>query len=146
MRRRVLRRYPLTLLLLIALLGGALRYGRRYPGSAKLLVLVVAMAGAGLVWAAIVRDGQITDWTGTPSLATDASGDAAPPDDLIALFGKVEGANLNFRIDARITLTAPPTNQAPQVNAGTDQTITLPATADLTGTVTDDGSPPISFS
>ena len=31
--------------------------------------------------------------------------------------------------------------QAPQVNAGTDQTITLPATADLTGTVTDDDLP-----
>lgn len=64
--------------------------------------------------------------------------------DLIALFGKVEGANLNFRIDARITLTPPPpppTNQAPQVNAGTDQTLTLPATANLSGTVTDDGLP-----
>ncbi len=61
---------------------------------------------------------------------------------MIALLGQVEGANLNFRIDARITLTAPPpTNQAPQVNAGDDQTITLPASANLSGTVTDDGLP-----
>jgi fibro-slime domain-containing protein/RHS repeat-associated protein len=34
-----------------------------------------------------------------------------------------------------------PTNQAPVVNAGADQTITLPATASLQGTVTDDGAP-----
>lgn len=132
---------PLTLLVLAALMGGALRYGRRHPGAAKLLVLVVTVASAGLVWAALVRDGQITDWTGTPPLATDASGDAAPPADLIALFGKVEGAHLNFRIDARITLTAPPTNQAPQVNAGDEQTLMLPAGANLAGTVTDDGLP-----
>ena len=36
---------------------------------------------------------------------------------------------------------APPVNQAPSVNAGADQTITLPATASLNGTVTDDGLP-----
>jgi len=34
-----------------------------------------------------------------------------------------------------------PRNKAPIVNAGTDQTITLPATANLQGTVTDDGLP-----
>ena len=32
-------------------------------------------------------------------------------------------------------------NQAPVVNAGADQTITLPSTASLTGTATDDGQP-----
>jgi pectate lyase len=35
----------------------------------------------------------------------------------------------------------PPTNQAPTVNAGSNQTITLPALASLDGTVTDDGLP-----
>jgi fibro-slime domain-containing protein/RHS repeat-associated protein len=35
-----------------------------------------------------------------------------------------------------------PTNKAPVVNAGPDQTITLPAIANLQGTVTDDGRPP----
>ncbi|MDG4555809.1 MAG: hypothetical protein P9F19_00215 [Candidatus Contendobacter sp.] len=134
---------PLTLALLVALLGGVLRYGRRWPGAAKLLVLVVAIGGAGLVWAAFVRDGQTNDWAGVAPLATDPQGDADSPADLIALFGKIEGANLNFRLDARITLTAPPpTNQAPQVNAGGDQTITLPVNqVTLTGTVTDDGLP-----
>lgn len=35
----------------------------------------------------------------------------------------------------------PPTNQAPSVSAGADQTVTLPASANLDGTVTDDGLP-----
>jgi len=35
-----------------------------------------------------------------------------------------------------------PINKAPVVNAGPDRTITLPATANLQGTVTDDGRPP----
>jgi hypothetical protein len=34
-----------------------------------------------------------------------------------------------------------PSNQAPTVNAGPDQTITLPASANLTGTASDDGQP-----
>ncbi len=37
--------------------------------------------------------------------------------------------------------TPTPTNQSPVVNAGTDQTITLPSNADLRGTVSDDGLP-----
>jgi hypothetical protein len=35
----------------------------------------------------------------------------------------------------------PPVNQAPQVSAGPDQTITLPARASLNGTASDDGLP-----
>jgi hypothetical protein len=35
----------------------------------------------------------------------------------------------------------PPANRAPSVNAGSDRTITLPATAALAGTATDDGLP-----
>ena len=40
-----------------------------------------------------------------------------------------------------ITVAPATVNQAPQVNAGADQTITLPATANLAGRVTDDGLP-----
>lgn len=42
---------------------------------------------------------------------------------------------------ATITVNPVPPNQPPVVNAGPDQTITLPAVAHLTATVTDDGSP-----
>jgi len=42
--------------------------------------------------------------------------------------------------DLVVTVNAP-VNQAPVVNAGPDQTITLPATASLSGTATDDGLP-----
>jgi adenosine/AMP kinase len=40
-----------------------------------------------------------------------------------------------------ITVNSAPVNQAPVVNAGSNQTITLPAAANLNGTVTDDGLP-----
>ncbi|MGD9637261.1 MAG: DNRLRE domain-containing protein, partial [Pirellulales bacterium] len=45
-----------------------------------------------------------------------------------------------FRFDG-IVSPPPPTNQAPNVNAGPDATIQLPAGAALNGTVTDDGNP-----
>ena len=49
---------------------------------------------------------------------------------------------LSASSDVVITVNpAPPVNQPPVVNAGSAQTITLPATASLSGTVTDDGLP-----
>ncbi len=42
---------------------------------------------------------------------------------------------------ADVTVTVKPTNKAPVVNAGPDLVITLPGTATLNGTVTDDGLP-----
>ena len=38
-----------------------------------------------------------------------------------------------------LTITVNPANQSPTANAGTDQTVTLPAVANLAGTATDDG-------
>jgi hypothetical protein len=43
--------------------------------------------------------------------------------------------------DVVITVNPVPINRAPVVNAGADQVITLPAAANLVGTVTDDGLP-----
>ena len=40
-----------------------------------------------------------------------------------------------------LTVTVEPANLAPVVNAGADQTVTLPATASLSGSVSDDGKP-----
>ncbi len=48
------------------------------------------------------------------------------------------GATSSFSIAQSVI---PPANKAPVVNAGADQTITLPNAATLTGTVTDDGFP-----
>ncbi|MDS4032103.1 MAG: hypothetical protein RKO66_18860 [Candidatus Contendobacter sp.] len=80
------------------------------PLALALLValLAVALAGAGLVWAALVRNGQTNDWAGVAPLAIDPQSDTDSPVDLIALFGQIEGTNLNFRVDAWITLAAPP--------------------------------------
>jgi hypothetical protein len=42
---------------------------------------------------------------------------------------------------ATLTVNSAPANQAPRVNAGADQTIILPAAAQLSGSVSDDGLP-----
>lgn len=49
-------------------------------------------------------------------------------------------SELSSTDDIIITVSGPPANRAPVVNAGPDQTITLP-TANLVGTATDDGLP-----
>jgi hypothetical protein len=46
-----------------------------------------------------------------------------------------------FAIEVRIAGSAPPPNQAPSADAGPDQPVTLPASASLDGTVSDDGLP-----
>src|SRR5439155_8783384 len=47
-----------------------------------------------------------------------------------------DGPSVNFTVSVPLA-----TNQPPTVSAGSNQTITLPATATLNGTVTDDGLP-----
>jgi FtsP/CotA-like multicopper oxidase with cupredoxin domain len=50
------------------------------------------------------------------------------------------GGMLTF-IGVPVVVPTPPVNQAPTVNAGTEQVITLPSSATLAGTATDDGLP-----
>lgn len=58
------------------------------------------------------------------------------------MFGSSESTNADRRPALTITTgTAPPTNAAPTVSAGADQSVTLPASASLDGTVSDDGNP-----
>jgi len=54
---------------------------------------------------------------------------------------KVADARGGFDTQSYTLTVVDPRNKAPLVNAGADQTITLPATANLQGTVTDDGLP-----
>lgn len=129
---------PLAMVFLAIGLGLlALKYLR--PGSGFGVVLLVFLAGGALAWATVAaRDGNPADWSVSP-IGTDAVGDSPAGADLAAFFARVEGANLELRIDARLAFDAG--NQAPVVNAGADQTITLPATAALSGSATDDGLP-----
>ena len=128
---------PLSLLLLVA----AGWWRRRHPQQTALLVLLVFVAGSGLVWAAsVIRDGNVGDWTGVAPAVTDAAGDAPVNADIVAVFTQQDGSNLYVRIDADVRRDAA-ANQAPVVNAGTAQTITLPALATLSGSATDDGLP-----
>jgi RHS repeat-associated protein len=46
-----------------------------------------------------------------------------------------------FAVSGEVVVTVTPANQAPVVNAGPDQTVTLPAPANLSGSVSDDGLP-----
>ena len=64
-------------------------------------------------------------------LGTDPKGDAAPGDDLVALFAVKDGSNVSLRVDAVLARDAGE-NQPPVVNAGANQTITLPAARRMT--------------
>ncbi|MEO8303996.1 MAG: hypothetical protein ABI724_07740, partial [Betaproteobacteria bacterium] len=112
---------PLTSLLL----ASAVWWRRRHPGQTGLIVFVLSIAGSGLVWAAsVIRDGNINDWSGISPAVTDAVGDAPIDADLAAVFYQTDGSNLFLRIDADVRKDTAG-NQAPVVNAGANQTITL---------------------
>jgi hypothetical protein len=75
-----------------------------------------------------------TDFASNGSLLVDINGDV-----LTARFLRSDGGFTDaFSIDKSAGTGA---NQRPAVNAGADQTITLPSSASLNGTVTDDGLP-----
>ena len=50
-------------------------------------------------------------------------------------------SNITLQAATLVVNSGPPVNQTPTVNAGVDQTITLPAAANLSGTASDDGLP-----
>jgi hypothetical protein len=54
---------------------------------------------------------------------------------------QANGTSSDIILDLELSGSAFPPNQGPLANAGTDQTITLPANATLNGTVNDDGLP-----
>ncbi|MBK7333899.1 MAG: hypothetical protein IPI87_16855 [Betaproteobacteria bacterium] len=132
----------IPLALLVAL--SAVWLARRHPDRARLAGVLFVFAFAGLAWAAtsVVRDGAIGDWSGIAPAVGDPSGDGAANADIVAAFVQVDGANVHLRIDADIRLDGTgPGNVAPTVSAGAGQTITLPSTATLSGSASDDGLP-----
>ena len=104
--------------------------------------------GSALTYA-ITKDGLTTDWVGAAALITGTRGDAvgtpAGSADLVALFAKVDGAELALRIDADVRLESA-ANVAPVVSAGGAQTATLASAAGnvvvtVSGSASDDGLP-----
>ncbi len=133
---------PVGLLFLMLLLSSTVWLMRRYArhsGHLLLALCVVASALTTVSALAIVMDGNGSDWTGIAPLATGAKGDAPAGQDLVALYAVKDGANLALRVD--MVLERELVNQAPVVNAGVNQTVTLPASATLSGNATDDGLP-----
>jgi len=98
------------------------------------------LPGAGLAtsWTKISGPGTVT--FGNTSLLATTAGFSAAGTYVLALSGD-DGAIVSTDT---LTVTVSPTtavNTAPVVNAGLDQTVTLPATASLSATATDDGLP-----
>jgi large repetitive protein len=80
-----------AVLAILLLLTGAI-FARRRGMRTGVWVLLALMAGVGLVWAAVVFDGQIGDWAGVPPVATG-------PGDLKAAFTQTDNANVDVRVD-----------------------------------------------
>lgn len=127
--------------LALALFGLTAWLRRRYPGQFSLAILLVVSGLSGLVWAATaILDGNVGDWAGVSPSVVDGSGDAPPNADIVAFFHQQDGQRLYLRYDADVRREAA-SNRAPVVNAGGAQVITLPASASLDATATDDGLP-----
>jgi PKD repeat protein len=88
-------------------------------------------------WSLVSGSGTVT-FANASALSTTATFSAAGS---YTLRLTASDSALSSTDDIIITVNAAPTNKAPVVNAGPDQTITLPATASLAGTATDDGLP-----
>jgi hypothetical protein len=127
-------------LLALMVFGVGLYVLRRYPGAPALAVAVIAVALSTSLWA-IVLDGIITDWSGTPPIAVDPTGDAPLGADISAFFVKHEPSQerLYFRADVKTASVPSAVNDAYSGASGT--TLTRPA---ATGLLSNDqlGAPP----
>jgi hypothetical protein len=80
-----------------------------------------------------------------PGAVTFANANAAMTGAVFTVAGsyvlRLTASDGQYTSNDEVTITVNPANQAPTVNAGADQTIALPNSANLNGTVTDDGLP-----
>ena len=90
-----------------------------------------------IIWTKVSGPGTVT--FGTPSAATTTATFSALGTYVLRL--TANDGELSAYDDVTVTYQEASTNNPPVVNAGPDQTITLPANATLNGSVTDDGLP-----
>ncbi len=82
-----------------------------------------------------------TDETTFYSQAVDPSLLVSGNNELAAEVHQANGSSSDTIFDLELAGESSPVNQPPQVNAGGDQTVTLPASATVSGQVSDDGLP-----
>ena len=90
-----------------------------------------------VTWSTVSGPGTVT--FGNASLAATTATFSAAGTYVLRL-GATDSV-LSASDDVTVTVNPQPVNQPPVVNAGPDQTITLPSSASLSGTATDDGLP-----
>ncbi len=84
---------------------------RKQRGSAiAVLLALLLLGGAGVAWAAVMLDGNPSDWTGVTPLAEDPFDNATGPD-IRAFFSQIDNYGVFFRIDASLVFNTPPVAQ-----------------------------------
>jgi hypothetical protein len=121
---------------IVLLLGGVGLWALRRRGPARVLIVLLTVAGTALIaWAAtIVMDGQVNDWAGIPPLGVNQTGGSGDPAyDIVAFFATADGTNLYLRIDVSDLVVTTPTSTATTTPT---QTPTSTPTATPTSTAT----------
>jgi len=135
---------PSLLLALAAVLANfAARALRRDTNAGRILGALAVVLVSGLVFAAtVIRDGQVGDWAGIAPAVIDATGDAPPNADVVAVFYQQDSSQLYLRYDLDVRFDSNTSNQAPQISNLANASLSLPSfVLALNPTVTDDGLP-----
>ena len=114
---------------------------RRYPDQTRMLVLLIVFAVSGLVWAATaLRDGNIGDWAAS-RLRSPMPRAMRRPTPMSWRCSSSRMARTSICGSMRTFAPIRRATRHRSSRAGGNQTITLPATATLNGSATDDGLP-----
>src|SRR5690606_15975983 len=121
--------------------------------TARTLKMYVGLWAAGGRFEASLSDGSaptyvdtsISNSAGTTNAVYTLNYQAGSPGQTVTVTGYVNAifnqwSNVTLQ-GATLATSGPPVNQPPVVSAGSDQSIALPASANLSGTATDDGLP-----
>ena len=87
------------LALLLCIAAARSLHKRQLPTTLVVGLFAVILTSA--AFAAMILDGQISDWVGTPPLSTDQLNDSPGGTDISALFAKVENNKIYFRADVK---------------------------------------------